>query len=142
MIFIIMNLRESIRENLLLEKKIGVIASEFVTTFQFELDRTIHSSIRSTRPELGSSYEQREISNLELKEFITLAKKDIAEKIVSNEIKNGIPFILKSLKWALAISIVPQHFGGTYWELVITTVFRESEENPFRVGRDQIVIWV
>jgi hypothetical protein len=137
-----MNLRESIRENLLLEKKIGIIASEFVTTFQFELDRTTHSSIRSTRPELGSSYEQREISNLELKEFVTLAKKDIAEKIVSNEIKNGIPFILKSLKWSLALSIVPQHFGGTYWKLVITTVFRESEENPFRVGKDQIVIWV
>lgn len=140
MIFIIMNLRESIRRNLLLEKKIGMIASEFKTIFNFQIDRTTHALIRSTRPELGSSYEQREISNAELKEFITLAKNEIAEKIVSNEIKNGIPFILKSLKWALAISIVPQHVGGTYWELVITTVFRESEENPFRVGKDQIVI--
>jgi hypothetical protein len=137
-----MNLRESIRKHLLLEKKIGVIAHEFVTTFKFQIDKTTHASTRSTRPELGSSYEQREISNLELKEFITLAKKDIAEKIVSNEIKDDVPFIIKSLIWELAMSVVPNHSGGIYWELVITTVFRESEENPFRVGRDQIVIWV
>jgi hypothetical protein len=137
-----MNLRESIRKNLLLEKKIGMIASEFKTIFNFQIDRTTHASIRSTRPELGSSYEQREISNAELKEFIALAKNEIAEKIVSNEIKDDVPFILKSLRWELAMSIVPYHSGGTYWELIITTVFRESPDNPFRVGKDQIVIWV
>ena len=142
MIFIIMNLRESIRKHLLLEKKIGVIAHEFVTTFKFQIDKTTHASTRSTRPELGSSYEQREISNAELIEFIALAKNKIAEKIVSNEIKDDVPFILKSLIWELAMSIVPNHSGGIYWELVITTVFRESEENPFRVGKDQVVIWV
>ena len=142
MIFIIMNLRESIRRNLLLEKKIGVIASEFKTIFNFQVDRTSHAFVRSTRPELGSSYEQREISNQELKEVIYMAKNEIAEKIVGNEIKDNNPFIIKSLKWELAISIVPKHVGGTYWELIVTTVFRESEENPFRVGKDQIVIWV
>jgi hypothetical protein len=137
-----MNLRESIRKHLLLEKKIGVIAHEFVTTFKFQIDKTTHASTRSTRPELGSSYEQREISNAELIEFIALAKNKIAEKIVNNEIKDGVPFIIKSLIWELAVSIVPKHAGGIYWELVITTVFRESEENPFRVGKDQVVIWV
>lgn len=137
-----MNLRESIRKNLLLEKKIGVIASEFKTTFNFQVDKTSHASFRSTRPELGPQYDQREISNLELKEFIALAKNDIAEKIVSNEITDENPFVIKSLNWELAASIVPKHFGGTYWELKITTVFRESENNPFRVGENQIVIWV
>ena len=137
-----MNLRESIRQNLLLEKKIAMIASEFKTIFNFEVDRTTHAFFRSTRPELGSQYDQREISNQELKEFVTLGKNEIAEKIVSNEITDNNPFIIKSLKWELAASIVPKHVGGTYWELKITTVFRESEENPFRVGRDQIVIWI
>ena len=137
-----MNLRESIRKNLLLEKKIAMIASEFKTIFNFEVDRTTHALIRSTRPELGSQYDQREISNQELKEFVSLAKNDIAEKIVSNEITNNNPFIIKSLKWELAASIVPKHVGGTYWVLKITTVFRESENNPFRVGENQIVIWV
>jgi len=137
-----MNLRESIRINLLLEKKIGMIASEFKTIFNFQIDKTTHASIRSTRPELGPSYEQREISNAELKEFLALAKNEIAEKIVSHEIKDDVPFILKSLRWELAMSIVPNHSGGIYWGLVITTVFRESEENTFRVGKDQVVIWV
>ena len=137
-----MNLRESIRRNLLLEKKIGVIASEFKTIFNFEVDRTSHAFVRKTRPELGSEYEQREISNQELKEVIYMAKNEIAEKIVGNEIKDNIPFVVKSLKWELAISIVPKHVGGTYWELIVTTVFRESKDNPFRVGKDQIVIWV
>lgn len=137
-----MNLRESIRKNLLLEKKIARIASEFTTTFYFEVDRTTHAFFRSKRPELGSQYDQREISNEELKEFIALAKNNIAEKIVGNEITDNNPFIIKSLKWELAVSIVPKHGGGTYWDLIITTVFRESENNPFRVGEDQIVIWI
>lgn len=137
-----MNLRESIRRNLLLEKKIGVIAAEITTTFNFEIDRTIHASIRKTRPELGDDYNQREVSNQEVKEVISLAKKGIAEKIVTGEIKDKVPFVLKSIKWELAMSIVPNHIGGVYWELIITTIFRESPTNPFRTGKDQLVIYI
>jgi hypothetical protein len=42
----------------------------------------------------------------------------------------------------LAIPLEPIHVSGTNWILQVFTVFRESRENPFRVGKNQIVIWV
>jgi len=45
------------------------------------------------------------------------------------------------LKWELAMAITPVHIGGTYWQLIIKTVFRESKYNPFRVGENQLVIY-
>lgn len=136
-----MNLRESIKKHLILEKRIAQIASEMKVQFNFEVDRRQHSIERSTRPELGSNYNQREISNSELREFVTLFIKEISEKIVNYEIKDNVPFILKSLKWELSVPVVPVHIGGTYWKLVITTVFRESESNPMRTGIDQLILW-
>jgi len=146
-------LRESIRKHLLLEKTIAQIVSNLEVTFNLEVDRGAHSFDRQTRKDLeGKGYEltgkhsyeynQREISNNEIKEVIGLAKKEIAERIVSREINNEIPFVIKSLKWELAIAIFPMFQGGTYWILKVGTVFRESKANPFRVGEDQLVIWV
>ena len=136
-----MGLREIIKEHLLLEKKIAQISSEMKIQFNFELDRKQHAIDRATRPELGPDYNQREISNSELREFVTLFIKEISEKIVNNEIKDDVAFILKSLNWELAVPVVPVHIGGTYWKLVITTVFRESEHNPMRTRIDQLILW-
>jgi hypothetical protein len=146
-------LRESIRKHLLLEKTIAQIVSNLEVTFNLELDRGQHAFDRKNREDLEGKgfeltgkhsyeYDQREISNGEIKEVVNLAKKEIAEKIVGREINNKIPFIIKSLKWELAIVIYPMFQGGTYWILKVGTVFRESEVNPFRVGEDQLVIWV
>ena len=136
-----MSLRTLIKENLLLEKRILQIIQNLETQFNFELSRTTHSGERSTRPELGDTYNQREITNSELKEFIKLFTRDIAENIANHEIQNKIPFVLKSLKWELAIPIVPIHNGGTSWTLLVTTSFRESESNPFRTSKDQLVLY-
>jgi hypothetical protein len=136
-----MTLRKIIKEHLLLEKRIAQISSELKIIFNFEVDRKKHAFDRATRPELGDSYNQREISNSELKEFVSLFIREISEKIVSGEIKDDESFILKSLNWELAVPVTPVHVDGTYWKLIITTVFRESEENPFRVGRNQLVLW-
>jgi len=38
------------------------------------------------------------------------------------------------------MAIGPRHVEGTYWKLVIITVFPESEYNSFRVGEDQLVL--
>lgn len=146
-------LRESIRKHLLVEKTIAQIVSNLEVTFNLEVDRGTHGFARKDRKELeGKGYEltgkhsyeynQREVSNGEIKEVINLAKKEIAEKIVSREIENEIPFVIKSLKWELALVIYPMFQGGTYWILKIGTVFRESEANPFRVGENQLVIWI
>jgi hypothetical protein len=146
-------LRESIRKHLLVEKKIAQIVSNIEIAFNLEVDRGVHAFDRKQRKDLEGKgfeligkhsyeYNQREISNSEIKEVINLVKKEIAEKIVSREINDEVPFIIKSLKWEIALTIIPKFQGGTYWILKVGTVFRESLTNPFRVGKDQLVIWL
>lgn len=136
-----MNLKQIIKEELLLEKRILQVIQQFETQFSFEVSRTTHSDERSIRTDVKGDYNKREITNSELKEFVKMYFRDIAEHIVNQEIIDGIPFVLKSLKWELAIPVVPIHNGGTSWTLLFTSAFRESSENPFRVGKDQLVLW-
>lgn len=137
------NIRSLIKECLILEKKIAQIVTNLKISFNFEVDRKSHAFDRATRPELvGTEYNQRPIMNPEIKEVISMAKSKIGEKIINREIFNKKPFIIKSIKWELAMVITPIHESGTYWRLEITTVFRESKSNPFRVGEGQVVIWV
>jgi hypothetical protein len=136
-------LRESIRKVLILEKKIAQIVSTIEVTFNLEVDRIPHTYDRSTRPELeNTGYNQRPIESREIREIVMMAKTEIAEKIINREIKEGERFVIKSEKWELAIPLEPIHVSGTNWILQVFTVFRESRENPFRVGKNQIVIWV
>ena len=136
-------LKESIRKILIQEKTIAQIVTSIEVTFNLEIDRKKHSFDRKTRPELKDvGYNQRPIESKEIREVISLAKKEIAEKIVYGEIVDGNPFVVKSEKWELAIPLNPVHMSGTNWVLEVFTVFRESKNNPFRTGRDQIVIWV
>lgn len=146
-------LRESIRKHLLLEKTIAQILSTLEVNFNLEVDRSVHSFVRRDRKELegkgfelsgkhGYEYNQREITNSEIKELVKLSSREIAEKIVSREINNEVPFVIKSSKWELAIVIYPIFQGGTYWILKVVTVFRESKQNPFRTGKNQLIIWV
>jgi len=136
-------LRESIRRVLIQEKTIAQIVSTIEVTFNLEVDRIPHTYERSTRPELeNTGYNQRPIESREIREIVMMAKTEIAEKIINREIKEGERFVIKSEKWELAIPLEPIHVSGTNWILQVFTVFRESRENPFRVGKNQIVIWV
>jgi len=134
-------LRKIIKENLLLEKRISQISANIEVTFGFDVDRTHHAYIRKTRSDI-EGYDEREISNSEITYIIQLAKYQISEKIVSGEINNGIPFVIKSPEKSIAMSIVPSQEFGMYWKLYVTTVFRESYSNPFRVSKGQIVVKV
>lgn len=135
------SLRQIIRENLLLEKKIGQISSKMEFSFNFLVDRSNHAYLRRIRTDI-EGYDEREISNDEILYFVDLFKRKISEKIASHEIMDGVPFVIKSAYKSLALAIVPIHEYGTYWKMMITTVFRESYENPFRVGKDQLVIYL
>jgi hypothetical protein len=136
-------LKESIRKILLQEKTIAQISTSIEVTFNLEIDRKKHSYDRKTRPELNDvGYNQRPIESREIREVVMLAKTEIAEKIVYGEIVNEEPFVVKSEKWELAIPLNPVHISGTNWVLEVFTVFRESKNNPFRTGRNQLVIWV
>jgi hypothetical protein len=133
-------LRQIIKEELLLEKRITQVNSSLEVVFLFDVNRTTHAFDRDTRDDI-EGYNVRPIVNAETREIISTVKKDIAEKIVSREINPEVDFVVKSLKWELAMAITPVHIGGTYWQLIIKTVFRESKYNPFRVGENQLVIY-
>lgn len=133
-------LRQIIKEELLLEKRIAQVSSTIEAAYLFDVSRTSHAFDRAVRDDI-IGYNTRPIENAEIKEIILFTKKQIAEKIVTQEIKSGEDFVIKSLKWELAMGIVPLHVEGTYWKLIIRTVFRESKYNPFRVGENQLVIY-
>ena len=133
-------LRQIIKENLLVEKKITQVNSSLEVLFVFDVNRTPHAFDRDTRDDI-EGYNVRPIVNEEIREIISTVKKQISEKIVTREIVPEEVFIVKSLKWELAMAIIPVHMGGTYWQLIIKTVFRESNHNPFRVGKNQLVIY-
>lgn len=136
-----MNFKKLIKKHLLLEKRIAQIVTKMNVTFNFEFHKGSHSDSRETRPEQGENYNQRKITNQELKFFIdNFVKQLIAENIIEGKILNNTPFVIRSLKWELSFPIYPVHEGGTYWRMVIGTLWRESELNRFRVGKDQLVI--
>lgn len=135
-----MILRDIIKNNLLLEKRIGQISAEVKIVFGFDVIKTKHSTERMdvASRELGGS-RNRPISNGEMLEFVKNFTRDIAEGIVSEDINDQEPFILKSNKWELSMVIIPDHVEGSYWKLIIKTVFPESEYHQLRVGRDQVI---
>ena len=134
-------LRRLIKEHILLEKKIGQIMTKIEVSFGFEIDRTPHAYERRSRNNI-EDYNEKEISNGELKYVIESCRREIAEAIATGDIKDDVSFVIKSKEKEIAIAIIPKHFGGTYWKLLITTVFRESYNLSFRVGKDQFVIWI
>lgn len=134
-------LRSLIKEHLLLEKKIGTILTKLDVIFSFEVSKTSHAHKRKNRTDI-SDYNNKEISNAELKYIIDICRREIAESIITGKIENEVPFIIKSKEKEIAMSITPKHGGGTFWTLLIITIFRESYDNPFRVGEDQFVIWI
>ena len=135
------NLRQLIKEHLLLEKRIAQLMSSFKIQYSFEVDRTTHAYHRKTRTGI-SDYNEKEISNSEIKYIIELSLRDIAEKIAQHNIIDDEAFVVKSVDKEIALAIVPKHVEDNFWKLVIITVFRESFSNPFRVGENQLVIWV
>lgn len=135
------NIRKLIKESLLLEKRIAQISTRIEVSFAFDVERTHHAYIRRKREGL-TNYDEREISNGELRYIIEQVRKEIAEKIALGRIREGEAFVIKSPEKSIAMSIVPEYQSGSYWVLYITTVFRESYDNPFRTGEDQLIIWV
>jgi len=135
------SLKQLIRESLLLEKRISQLSAKIEVVFGFDVDRTQHAYIRKTRQDI-EGYDEREISNAEITYIVELARKQIAEKIITGEIYDEESFVIKSPEKNMAMSVVPIKETNQYWKLLITTVFRETYDNPFRVGKGQLVIWV
>lgn len=131
--------KSKIFKQLLLEKRIGQISANIEVVFGFDIVKTTHAEKRKdvTKRDIGGS--QRMISNAEMKEFVSLFKKEISQGIISGDIVDETNFVIKSVKWELAMVLIADKVADTYWKLIIRTVFRESEINQFRVGSDQVV---
>lgn len=132
-----------IKEQLILEKRIHQMSQNIEVIVAMDLiKQSGHVDDRASgigREEI-EGYEMREVSNAELKYFVELFKKDIAEKIITGEIQNEVPFVIKSLSKQLAIPIKPIKKGNNYWDLIIKTIWRESEKNQMRTFKGQLVI--
>jgi len=138
-----MDLKKLIKEQILLEKRIDWLVDTFEVTMSLEvIKHKGHPEERSKGfgRESIIGYDNTPVTNEEIKSFISLFKRDIAEKIITQEIKNEIPFVIKSSTVGLAIPIKPIHGIGTNWKLVIMTVWRESDKHKFRTFKNQLVI--
>tara|TARA_Y100000389_G_scaffold204780_1_gene259594 strand:+ start:3596 stop:4012 length:417 start_codon:yes stop_codon:yes gene_type:complete len=135
-----MILRDIIKKNLLLEKRIGQISAKAEIIIGFDVVKTKHTTdrMKMTSRDVVSN-RTYDISNNEMVEFVKIFTKQIAEAIINDEINHNEPFVIKGKSWGLSMSVVPLHIDGTYWKLIITTVFPESEHSSLRVGRGQLV---
>lgn len=128
---------------LLLEKRIDQLTQNIEVTVSMDLIKNkghVDDRAKAKGREGIEDYDTRPVTNSELKFFVNLFKKDIAEKIIYGEIKDNEPFVIKSPSKGLALPLKPIKVSPTYWQLIILTVWRESQSNPLRVGPDQVVI--
>ena len=78
-------LRELIKEELLLEKRIAQISSSIEISFSFDVNTTTHSDDQKVRTDI-EDYNETPVSNAEIRDVIRQVIKVIAEKIVTQEI--------------------------------------------------------
>lgn len=129
-----------IRDLIILEKRISQISSRIEVVFGFDVIKTNHAEYRSNFSKRGLSGDnQNHISNAEMSEFVSYFKNEISHGIANGDIIDQTEFAIRSLDRELAMAVIADKVSETYWKLIIKTVFRVSEDNPFKVGRDQLV---
>ena len=128
-------------DELLLEKRISQIAAKIEVVFNYDIITTKHAEKRQNQSDRGIDMSNNTyISNMELSEFVLYFRKEISQFIVSGKIMESEPFIIRSFDRELAIVLDATRKEDNNWRLVIITTMRVSEEEPFRHGKDQLVI--
>jgi hypothetical protein len=130
---------DDLNKLLILEKRISQISSTIEVVFGFDIIKTNHADDRSDQAKRGISGNQNPISNAEMSEFVSFFKREISEGIVNSEIEDQTEFVIRSFDRELCMAVVAEEVNKTYWKLIIKTVFRVSEEHPFKVGQNQLV---
>lgn len=134
-----MDLKGLIRKILLQEAKKVIVYAKPSLSYTIDIRYVPHAVDRRVRDDI-KNYSDRPIDKIEIVTFMQSINEILANHIMSGEIKHKQDFVVKSLKWELAFSIVPLEEGGLSWKFIVTTVFRESASNPFRTGFNQLVI--
>ena len=136
----IMKNRIYLFEDFLLEKRIGQISANVEIRFGFDIIKTSHATTQADFSKRGLQGDnQNHISNLEIKEFVLYFIKDIASAIATGEIVDQDNFVIRSVHREMSIPIVAVEISKTYWQLVVKTVFRESNFNQLKIAKDQLV---
>ena len=128
-----------LNEELLLEKRIAQIKSNITVDFNFDIIKTNHIDLRRTRDGI-EYYNETPISNSEIVYFVDLFKNDIARALASEDIKDEDKFVIRSVSKELSCVIKAQLEIGTFWRLIVITVFRESSSNNLKTWKDQFII--
>ena len=124
----------------IVEKKIGQVTTKIEIKFLFEVIKTKHADERKDFDKRGlESENQSRISNLEMTEFVRFFKEDLAEAISDGRIEDQTEFVMKSKERDMSMAVVAQKVSPLYWKMIVKTVFRESDKNKLRVGKDQLV---
>ena len=128
-----------LNEELLLEKRIAQIKSNITVDFNFDIIKTNHIDLRRTRDGI-EYYNETPISNSEIVYFVDLFKNDIARALASEDIKDEDKFVIRSVSKELSCVIKAQLEIGTFWRLIVITVFRESSLNNLNTWKGQFII--
>jgi hypothetical protein len=127
------------KNEFILEKRISQISSNIEVSFGFDLIKTIHSEERSDTSKRNYDDSYKNISNLEMSQFVEYFKKEIAEGIIKGDIENQTQFVIRSLDLGLSMALIADEQSSTYWKLIIKTVFPESDEHKLKIGFNQLV---
>ena len=127
------------KNEFILEKRISQISSNIEVSFGFDLIKTIHSEERSDTSKRNYDDSHKNISNLEMSQFVEYFKKEIAEGIIKGDIVDQTQFVIRSLDLGLSMALIANEQSLTYWKLIIKTVFPESEEHKLKIGFNQLV---
>lgn len=127
------------KNEFILEKRISQISSNIEVSFGFDLIKTIHSEERSDTSKRNYDDSYKNISNLEMSQFVEYFKKEIAEGIINGDIVDQTQFVIRSLDLGLSMALIANEQSLTYWKLIIKTVFPESKEHKLKIGFNQLV---
>lgn len=130
-------IRQIIKEQLLLEKKIALIKANLTISYDLRHDeRSQHSERRKWR-HVSSGGDK--IHDLYIQQVVEAAKDDITMNIVQDLIQDGVRFIV-SQKGAphLNVIIEPKMKNPYDWILYVISVMNKQH---FEIGRDQVQIF-
>lgn len=130
-------IRQIIKEQLLLEKKIALIRANLTISYDLRHDeRSQHSEKRKWR-HVASGGDK--IHDLYIQQVVEAAKDDITMNIVQDLIQDGVRFIV-SQKSAphLNVIIEPKMKNPYDWILYVISVMNKQY---FEIGRDQVQIF-
>jgi hypothetical protein len=130
-------IRQIIKEQLLLEKKIALIRANLTINYDLRHDeRSQHSEKRKWR-HVASGGDR--IYDLYIQQLVEAAKDDITFHIVQEQIQDGVRFIVSQKSDPHLNAIIEPKMVNPYdWILYVISVMNKQY---FEIGRDQVQIF-